>query len=174
MSGQQQGDSYRKASPQPALIKGPQPTLQVALTTRRGEDSRPTDLGLVSIKGWEGKGDCSVWGHHSELIDHREWPEYVCKAWPCVGVRENKEFPVSLLLFGSPRYWACERSRNTLITMIHPGPESPGLVETQENTKIQLRSVKAEVEVAPGGKRNHLKCLGQFPRRDTLQLGSEG
>lgn len=38
--------------------------------------------------------------------------------------------------------------------MLHPGPESPGLVETQENTKIQLSSVKAEVEIAPGGKRN--------------------
>lgn len=37
--------------------------------------------------------------------------------------------------------------------MLHPGPESPGLVETQD-TKIQLSSVKTEVEVAPGGKQN--------------------
>lgn len=59
--------------------------------------------------------------------------------------------------------------------MLHPGPESPGLVETQD-TKIQLSSVKTEVKVAPGGKQNliPLKCLGQFPRRDTLHLGSEG
>lgn len=48
----------------------------------------------------------------------------------------------------------CERSRNTLITTLHPDPKNPGLVGTQENTEIQLSSAKAAVEVALGGKRN--------------------
>lgn len=55
------------------------------------------------------------------------------------------------LLFGSPRCWACERSRNILMTMPCPDSKSPSLMGTQGRPEIQTSLVNAEVEVALGG-----------------------
>lgn len=111
----------------------------------------------MSINGGEDKDDSQVWGHCRELRDERQrpktgqWLEYVFTAWACAGVRGELGVSISPLLFGSPRCWACERSRNILMTMPGPDSNSLTLVGTQGSPETQTSLVKTEVEVAVGG-----------------------